>query len=243
MPVSKTDFVRGLQCEKMLWLDAHCPELKIIPPEVQAKLDAGNEFGDKAMGIFGEFVETTTRKADGRLDFATMIEKTQALLARGENVICEGSFSWYGNFCAADILKKERDGYALYEVKNSACPRKEFILDLGFQRLILRKCGVNITTSRLILPLLENSESGGQVCVERIEKDGICYQIFDVTSEAKKYEYAASKRIFELGKLKKKDAPLPDITVGEHCENPYRCWYFEHCHQGLCGAKENKTEK
>ena len=50
MPISKTDFIRGLQCEKMLWLDAHAPEHKVIPPEVQAKLDAGNEFGDNAMG-------------------------------------------------------------------------------------------------------------------------------------------------------------------------------------------------
>ena len=41
MPLSKTDFLRALQCEKMLWLDAHAPEHKIIPPEVQAKLDAG----------------------------------------------------------------------------------------------------------------------------------------------------------------------------------------------------------
>ena len=60
MAVSKTDFVRGLQCEKMLWLDSHRPDLKIIPPEVQARLDEGNEFGDQAMGIFGDFVETTT---------------------------------------------------------------------------------------------------------------------------------------------------------------------------------------
>ena len=64
MSISKTDFVRALQCEKMLWLDAHAPELKIIPPEIQAKLDAGNDFGDKAMGIFGEFTETTTLKED-----------------------------------------------------------------------------------------------------------------------------------------------------------------------------------
>ena len=61
MPISKTDFVRALQCEKMLWLDSHVPEQKIVPPEIQAKLDAGNEFGDKAMGIFGPFIETTTR--------------------------------------------------------------------------------------------------------------------------------------------------------------------------------------
>ena len=70
MPVSKTDFIRALQCEKMLWLDAHAPEYKIIPPEVQARLDAGNAFGDTAMGIFGAFVETTSFKPDGRLDFS-----------------------------------------------------------------------------------------------------------------------------------------------------------------------------
>lgn len=214
MPVSKTDFVRGLQCEKMLWLDAHAPELKIIPPEVQARLDAGNEFGDGAMGIFGPFVETTSFKADGRLDYAAMLLKTQELLARGENVICEGAFSWYGNYCAADILKKEGDGYALYEVKNAETPRAEFLVDLGFQRLIIRKCGVKITTSSLVL---------------RGENEP--YKIVDVTKQARAFERTAEKRIFELGKLKRKDAPLPSIVVGEHCEKPYRCWYYEHCHK------------
>ena len=82
MPISKTDFVRGLQCEKMLWLDAHAPELKIIPPEVQARLDAGNAFGDDTMGIFGEYVETTAYKADGRLDYAKMLQTTQDLLEK-----------------------------------------------------------------------------------------------------------------------------------------------------------------
>ena len=68
MGVTKTDFMRGMQCQRMLWLDKHHPELKVIPPEVQARLDAGNEFGDKAMVMFGPFVETTTYKADGKLD-------------------------------------------------------------------------------------------------------------------------------------------------------------------------------
>jgi len=84
MAVSKTDFVRGLQCKKMLWLDAHAPEYKIIPPEVQAKLDAGNEFGDQAMGIFGDFVETTTLREDGRLHFAAMLEKRKRFWNRAK---------------------------------------------------------------------------------------------------------------------------------------------------------------
>ena len=231
MPISKTDFVRGLQCEKMLWLDAHAPELKIIPPEVQARLDAGNEFGDKAMSIFGEFVETTVFKENGRLNYAAMIEKTQALLAQNQAVICEGAFSWYGNYCAADILKKDGDGYALYEVKNAPAVRKEFLLDLGFQRLILRKCGVKITTCSLILNADKKEESEGQVCDEAIEHGGLRFLIEEVTRLARVEERVAEKRIFELGKVKKKDAPLPQIPVGEQCDCPYRCWYYEHCHK------------
>ena len=238
MGVSKTDFTRGLQCNKMLWLDAHMPQEKIIPPEVQARLDAGNEFGDIAMGIFGEYKETTTLKEDGRLNYAAMLEKTQAWLQAGEEVVCEGAFTWYGNYCAVDILKKDGDGYALYEVKNSATLRKEFITDLGFQRLIVKKSGVFITSSYLILPC-DNAETDEDTTGKTyVEYGGRKYVIIDVTSAAKAVERVADRKIFALGKLKKKDAPMPCIAVGEHCNAPYRCWYFSHCH-----GEQEKTEK
>ncbi len=48
-----------MQCAKMLWLDAHRPELKNIPSETQRRLDRGNEFGDKAMAMFGPFTLVT----------------------------------------------------------------------------------------------------------------------------------------------------------------------------------------
>jgi len=73
MGVTKTDFMRGMQCPKMLWLDAHKREERIIPPEVQARLDKGNEFGDGAMGLFGPYVEVTTYKENGWLDYTAMI--------------------------------------------------------------------------------------------------------------------------------------------------------------------------
>ena len=238
MPISKTDFIRGLQCEKMLWLDAHAPEHKIIPPERQAKLDAGNEFGDTAMGIFGDFTETTAYREDGRLDFSAMLEKTKSLLENGTNVICEASFTWYGNFCAADILKKEGNGYVLYEVKNTYSVRKEFIQDLGFQRLLLRKCGVPLLESKLILRG-DTPPEGYEIKDEKIDseekmkKNGFIYRIANVTSSAKRAEFLASQRIFELGKLKRKDAPMPDILPDKQCDAPYRCWYYEYCHK-LC---------
>jgi hypothetical protein len=119
MGVSKTDFMRGMQCPKMLWLDKNKRDERIIPPEVQARLDAGNEFGDKAMSMFGEFVEMTTYKADGRLDYTAMIKKTHECLIGGTQVICEAAFLHYGHYCAVDILRKVGSRYEIYEVKNA----------------------------------------------------------------------------------------------------------------------------
>ena len=59
MGITKTDFMHGMQCRKMLWLDKHKPNLKVIPPAVQKSLDGGNEFGDRAIGMFGPYEERT----------------------------------------------------------------------------------------------------------------------------------------------------------------------------------------
>ena len=142
MGVTKTDFMRGMQCRKMLWLDKHKPNEKVIPPETQIKLDKGNEFGDSAMGMFGPYVEVTTYKQDGRLDYAQMIEKTRGCISLDVAVICEAAFSYYGHYCAVDILKKEQDGYSIYEVKSSTdYHHYEYIVDVAYQKYVLEKCG------------------------------------------------------------------------------------------------------
>lgn len=79
MGVTKTDFMRGMQCPKMLWLDKHHPELKIIPPEIKKILGAGNDFGDGAMGMFGPFIEVTTLKENGMLDYSQMVKKQKTV--------------------------------------------------------------------------------------------------------------------------------------------------------------------
>lgn len=78
MAITKTDFMRGMQCPRMLWLVKHRPSLKVIPPEVQARLDAGNDFGDRAMGMFGPYKEMTVCRP------GTNIPDKKAMLAKTE---------------------------------------------------------------------------------------------------------------------------------------------------------------
>ena len=78
MAITKTDFMRGMQCPRMLWLDKHKPGLRVIPPEVQQRLDAGNEFGDLAMGMFGPYEEMTVYRPGTRIpDKKSHAGKTQ----------------------------------------------------------------------------------------------------------------------------------------------------------------------
>ena len=145
MGLSKTAFMRGMQCRKMLWLDRNKREFRVIPPETQAIMDAGNEFGDRAMGMFGEYEEMTVYKPDTQYpDIEAMISRTQDAMHRGVKVICEAAFSNYRNYCAVDILRKTDNGYDIYEVKNTSEVADQFILDTAFQNYILSRCGVKI---------------------------------------------------------------------------------------------------
>ena len=77
MGLSKTDFMRGMQCPKQLWLDAHKPELKVIPEKTQLRLDRGNDFGDRARAMFGPFVEVTEYIPNTKyLDKRKMVQNT-----------------------------------------------------------------------------------------------------------------------------------------------------------------------
>ncbi len=97
--------MRGMQCPKMLWLDKHKPSLKVIPPEVQQCLDAGNDFGDRAMGMFGSYEEMTVYRPGTHIpDKKKMVAKTQEHLLAGTPVICEAAFIYY-NMMNGDAIR------------------------------------------------------------------------------------------------------------------------------------------
>ena len=145
MGISKTDFMRRMQCRKMLWLDKHKPELRVISHEVQQRLDAGNDFGDRAMAMFGEYENMTVyRPGTMYPDTKAMVARTIEHLELGTPVICEAAFIYYNNYCALDILRKTDSGYDIYEVKNAPAVYDQFIRDVGFQYYIVNRCKVKI---------------------------------------------------------------------------------------------------
>ena len=223
MAITKTDFMRGMQCPKMLWLDKHKPGLKVIPPETQARLDAGNDFGDRAMGMFGPYEEMTVYRPGTTIpDKAAMLANTQDAMERGVEVICEAAFSNYNNYCAVDILRKTDTGYDIYEVKNASAVYDQFIRDVGFQYYIIARCRVKI--GKVYIVIHGPDEDNPFVPV-------------DVTAQAKSYYKWINDHIWDLNRMQK----LPDeveTTPGDQCHTPYDCWYYDYCH----GVRQEEGE-
>ena len=120
--LSKSRYTLFCQCPKTLWLRTYKPDEAMVDAGVEARFESGNEVGDLAMGLFGPFVEVTAKREDGSLDLAAMVEKTKEEMAKGTDVICEASFTFEKNFCAVDILRKTKSGWAIFEVKSSSFP-------------------------------------------------------------------------------------------------------------------------
>jgi hypothetical protein len=187
----------------------------VIPPETQARLDAGNDFGDRAMAMFGPFEEMTVYRPGTRIpDKKKMAEKTQQHLLAGTPVICEAAFLNYNNYCAADILRKTETGYDLYEVKNAPDVREQFVRDAGFQYYIISRCGVRIGKIFIVTHGPEEDQPFVPV---------------DVTEEAKGYAPWVNEHIWELNRMQKEREEV-QAEPGEQCTHPYECWYYAYCH-------------
>lgn len=218
MGITKTDFMRGMQCRKMLWLDKHKASLKIISPEVQLRLDAGNDFGDRAMAMFGPYEEMTVYLPGRQIpDTNAMISKTQEHLEKGTPVICEAAFTNYNNYCAADILRKTETGYDMYEVKNAPEVHEQFIKDAGFQYYIINRCKVKIGKIYIVTHGPDEEEP---------------FVLNDITDQAKGYSKWINDNISDLNRMQKQPEEY-EIETGEQCEHPYRCWYYDYCHREI----------
>ena len=223
MGITKTDFMRGMQCPRMLWLDRHHPEYKIIPPEVRARLMQGNEFGDAMMGIFGPYVEVKEYyPGTARPNKKEMVRKTRELVECGTEVICEAAFADEdGNYCAADILRwdRERGCYDMYEVKNSPEVSEQFVKDAAYQAYLIRKTGLKLEKVFIIY----HAEDP--------------YSVREVTEAAAAYGPWVEENLGRLGAVKdQKDEVC--CGTGPQCEEPYECWYTGYCHMKEEGLLE-----
>lgn len=227
--LSKSRYTLSCQCPKALWLRTYKPEVETVDAGVEARFESGNEVGDLAMGLFGPFVEVTTKREDGSLDLQSMINKTKDEMAKGTEVICEASFTFDNNYCAVDILRKSPGGWAIYEVKSSSFPEFEgqeaklekYAPDIAYQKWVLTQCGINVTDTYLVC-LNSDYVRQGELDLQKL------FVVIDM-KELVENEYL--KVPAQVGKALKVlcSEDEPGIDLSEYCMKPYGCAFLDYC--------------
>lgn len=222
---SKSKYCAFCKCQMKAWLNKYKHDEAFFDDSTLARMKVGNELGDLAMGYFGDYVEIT-EYTDGDIDLVKMAERTKEELAKGTPVICEASFFYGGLYCAVDILRREGDGWAIYEVKSSThADKPTYIDDVSYQKYVLEHCGINVTGTYL-------------VCIDNTYVfDGTLdiHKLFKVTDLS---EQVAEKLPEVEGDLEIAEGLLssetePGIPVGMQCEKPGECEYWGYCTRNL----------
>src|ERR1017187_4457568 len=139
--ISKSKYLSGLQCPKLLWSAYNA---KHLFPEVdagqQAVFDQGHDVGAFAKRMFPNGIEIDTAPTD----FEGAIRLTGEKLAL-RRPLFEATFSANGGFARADILNPVgKDEWDIIEVKSTTGLKDVHIPDLAFQAWVFRQAGIKI---------------------------------------------------------------------------------------------------
>ena len=229
--MSKSRYTAFCQCPKNLWLKVYKPEEAAIDGGMEARFAQGNEVGDLAMGLFGDFKEVTAHQEDGSLDLQKMIDLTKLYMDEGVENICEASFSCEGGYCAVDILRKTPGGWAIYEVKSSSFPEfngqeaklEKYAPDIAYQKWVLEQCGINVTGTYLVC-LNSDYVRHGALDVN---------QLFVINDMKEMVENEYQKVPARVGQAMKviNSEQEPDMDLSECCMKPYKCAFWDYCKQ------------
>ena len=213
--LSKSKFVNGLQCLKMLWWrvkEPKAPELA-VDPVTQQVFDNGTLVGQVARERFAGGV---------LLDYAPWqyrerCDATRAAMAADRSALFEASFSANGVFVAVDILERDGDSHRLIEVKSTTKQKSEHIPDVAIQLHVLRAAGVGVSKVEVMhlnrdchFPDLSN-----------------LFTRVDVTDQATALQDGIPDQVEQMQQALA--GALPTVDIGDHCHSPYECPFKSRC--------------
>ncbi len=217
MTLSKSLYIRGLQCKKSLWLKKKKPEVLQAPDEnAQAVFDAGTSVGELACELFGggERIKYTG-------DFNAQMAKTKELIERGTKVIYEATFCFDGILVMVDILCICENSLTINEVKSSTSVKDVYIDDASIQYYVISSLGYKVSGVNIIH--IDSSYVRG----EKLELEKL-FHAEDVTEQIMQKQSEIPQILNKFEEILSKNVE-PEVDIGPHCSDPYHCDAWEYC--------------
>ena len=199
---TKTAFVRGMQCRKLIYLDKYCSKLRTPPDaETLARFKKGRDFETAFKDLFPNAIDV---KQYHKIVSEKYIDFTQTWLEKeGEVELFEAGILYDKVLVLTDVLRKNEDGHS--EKINSA-----IAWDLAVQYYVCKHKLHRINTFNVVTRV---NETEFRVEDKKEELEG---KLDIVRAHIKEFEEILQG--FE-----------PDIEMGEQCQNPYTCDFIKYC--------------
>lgn len=218
--LTKSRFVSGWQCQKLLWWTEHEPGADELKPDkvLQDRFDQGRHVTTLAQQRFPNAVLIPPGPQESRLDATRLALASPSPGGRGDRgEVLEAAFSAEGVFVAIDVLLREGDSFTVIEVKSATSAKDEHTPDIAVQVWVARQSGINVRRAEV---MHLNTDF-------RHPDVGDLFARTDITAEVEEYLPQVAPLVAELKTSLK--GSLPDIAIGLHCHEPRKCAFHKRC--------------
>lgn len=217
--LSKSTFIRGLQCEKSLYLYKHNYNLRDgISTQLQAIFNQGTNVGLLSHQLFPNGADASP---SDHFKIQESVLKTKEFIDRGQSIIYEATFQFNGVLVALDILAKDEEGWKAYEVKSSTSISDTYINDTAIQYYAITNSGIKLKDISIVY-INNQYVKNGDIDINEL------FTVESVLERVKPVVPTIPNQIESFKTLIAQDS-VPDIDIGIHCSTPYGCDFMGHC--------------
>jgi hypothetical protein len=217
--LSKSTFLRSVQCQKSLYLYKNFIQLRDAPSAEQSAIfSRGSNVGILAQQLYKGGVDATPSKS---YDYIAAVNNTQELINSGVEIIYEAAFQYEGVLAILDILVKKNNEWYAYEVKSSTKISQTYLLDASLQYWVINQSEV-VLKDFSIITINNQYERKGALELEKL------FVSNSVLKDVLKNKIFVEEKITQA-KNTIADARMPDIKIGTHCFSPYTCDFKNTC--------------
>ena len=208
--LTKSKYLSGLQCPKLLWTQINEPEgILELDTVTQYIFDQGHLVGEYAKQLFPGGIDIPQD------DFMENVGKTKELLVERKPLFEAGILS--GKiYSRVDILNPvNQDEWDIIEVKSSTSVNDVHIDDVSFQKYCCEKAGLKMRTCKL--GYINNQYvKNGEIDPKEL------FILEDISTQVEEMSEGIEERVLNLLEVIS-DKTCPEVTIGKHCLAPYEC--------------------
>jgi len=211
--LSKSTFVQGKQCIKMLYLNKHNrKDKKQYSKQTQVVFTLGKEFEQIFRTKFNNsfHLEEIAGKS-----FHLYSAYTKQLLKESKyQALFEAGFVYNEVLVLTDVIQQNENGsYTIYEIKYTDKLKPVVIWDLSLQYYVCKN-------------VLKNIESFNVVLRGKKGK----FKVSDVTKLLERNLEKVEEEVERFKEILRLEKP-PEVKIGSQCFRPYECLFFDYCRE------------